>query len=306
MEMKDIHESVRKEENVHYTLQQLSEVQMVLPTRASWKRISIEHHRQPVGECDLQASWHALCITLQEGILERRINGDPMHKYLVTNGEFRFYPANWQQWVRWQEHTNYLLIFLEPDLFEQVADTSLPPNAFEVFDKVPDIYDPLISQIGLALDTETGTENPQFSTMYVESLANTLVAHLLRRYISWKPGNLVTTEQISSPVMQRITEYIRSKADQTITLNELAALASMSSYHFLRVFKRSTGLTPHQYILSMRIERAKTLLLQRDFSIAEIASTLGFFDQSHFTNAFKRLVGVTPQRYLETLRKNLQ
>ncbi len=279
---------------------------MVLPTRASWQRIGVEHHRQPVGECDLQASWHALCITLQEGILERRINGDPMHKYLVTNGEFRFYPADWQQWVRWQEHTDYLLIFLEPGLLEQVADTSLPANAFEVFDKVPDIYDPLISQIGLALATEINIENPRFSTLYVESLTNTLVAHLLRRYISWKPGDLAATEQISSPVMQRITEYIRSKVDQTITLDELSALASMSSYHFLRVFKRSTGLTPHQYIISMRIERAKTLLLKREFSIAEIASTLGFFDQSHFTNAFKRLVGITPQRYIETLRKKLQ
>ncbi len=72
----------------------------------------------------------------------------------------------------------------------------------------------------------------------------------------------------------------------------------MSPYYFLRLFKQSMGITPHQYILQRRIEKAK-FLLQHGESIAEIAIKVGFCDQSHLTQYFKRIVGVTPKKFLQ-------
>jgi AraC family transcriptional regulator len=77
----------------------------------------------------------------------------------------------------------------------------------------------------------------------------------------------------------------------------------LSPHHFSRVFKRVTGLSPHQYVLSQRIQLARQLLTETKLSIAEVAHDVGFYDQSHFTYHFKRLVGVTPNAIRE--RKNI-
>lgn len=78
----------------------------------------------------------------------------------------------------------------------------------------------------------------------------------------------------------------------------------MSTYHFARLFKQSIGVTPHQYVIRCRVARAKHLLLQGELNIAEVAKSVGFFDQSHLTKHFKRLVGVTPKTILQE-SKNL-
>ena len=73
----------------------------------------------------------------------------------------------------------------------------------------------------------------------------------------------------------------------------------MSPTYFSRLFKETTGITPHQYVIRCRIDRAKNLLQQGKLSIAEIAKEVGFVDQSHLHRHFKRLVGVTPKKYLQ-------
>jgi AraC family transcriptional regulator len=82
-------------------------------------------------------------------------------------------------------------------------------------------------------------------------------------------------------------------------LEATASEVGMSRYYFARLFKQSTGLSVHQYLIQCRIERAKQLLKQKKIAIANIATQVGFVDQSHFTRYFKRIVGVTPKGFLE-------
>ena len=84
---------------------------------------------------------------------------------------------------------------------------------------------------------------------------------------------------------------------------ELATSVQMSPHYFSRLFKETTGVTPHQYVVRCRIDRAKVLLKQRKLSIAEIAKEVGFVDQSHLHRYFKRLVGVTPKKYSQEFQK---
>ena len=92
-------------------------------------------------------------------------------------------------------------------------------------------------------------------------------------------------------------EWIAANLERDIHLSELAGVAGMSASHFSRLFRKSTGMSPHRYILSGRIELAKKLLHSDGISVAEASLRAGFTDQSHLTNVFRRVVGVTPARY---------
>ncbi len=80
------------------------------------------------------------------------------------------------------------------------------------------------------------------------------------------------------------------------TLNDLAAEAGLSLFHFIRAFHRRPGLTPHEYVVNVRIKHARQLLAS-GLPVARVAFQTGFADQSHLTRRFRASVGVTPGRY---------
>jgi AraC-like DNA-binding protein len=94
--------------------------------------------------------------------------------------------------------------------------------------------------------------------------------------------------------MRRIRAYIDAHIGEHISLDDLANQAGVSRFHFARQFRLSTGVSPMEYLRRVRIERSKSILQSREATIAEVAATLGFSDQSHFTRTFGRLVGVSP------------
>ncbi|MEJ8545048.1 helix-turn-helix domain-containing protein [Brevibacillus borstelensis] len=85
--------------------------------------------------------------------------------------------------------------------------------------------------------------------------------------------------------------------EQDLSLEDLAAVANASISHLVRQWKQQTGLPPHQYLLRLRVERAKMLIHCGSMSLKEIAHRLGFADQAHFTKKFKRMTGETPMQY---------
>src|SRR5262249_26528125 len=98
--------------------------------------------------------------------------------------------------------------------------------------------------------------------------------------------------------LRAVAEYVEEHLEAGPSLEQMAAVAHLSVYHFARQFKRATGLPPHQYVILRRVERARELLQPRpDLSVAEVALSAGFSDQSQFSRHFKRLVGVTPGRF---------
>ncbi len=97
--------------------------------------------------------------------------------------------------------------------------------------------------------------------------------------------------------LNRALEYIAANLAESLSLTEIAAVAGMSSYHFARLFKTSTGLSPHQYVLAQRVECAKHLLLRGRSSIMNVAIESGFNDHSHFSKMFRKATGVPPQSY---------
>ncbi len=130
-----------------------------------------------------------------------------------------------------------------------------------------------------------------------EQIATSLLTCILLRQV--RSGPKATAHAIA-----RVKAHIQAQLHTPLALDELAALAQMSRFHFSRVFQAAEGLTPHQYILAQRIEQAKSMLWSGGGrrgtpapAVLEVALASGFSTASHFSAAFKRLAGMTPQQW---------
>jgi AraC-like DNA-binding protein len=102
--------------------------------------------------------------------------------------------------------------------------------------------------------------------------------------------------------LRRVREFIEAHLEENISIQTLAGIAGLSMYHFARAFKKSEGMTPHEYLIQRRVRRAKDLLAGTDLPLSEIALASGFSDQSHCARRFREHVGVTPSSYRWSLR----
>ena len=98
-------------------------------------------------------------------------------------------------------------------------------------------------------------------------------------------------------VLRRLRDHIDTNIDQRISVEALARLANLSVCYFVRAFKQSVGVTPHDYLIRRRVERTMELLSGTDLSLSEIALAAGFADQSHCARRFRQHVGMSPRDY---------
>jgi len=188
---------------------------------------------------------------------------------------------------------------LDPALLAQTATAVLGTEAVELMPLLA-THDALIHSMALALKVEL--EAAQASgRMYAESIAQTLAIHLLHNYsVHQQPLKELAPQGLPKYKLHQVTDYINDYLDQDLSLTEMATMVQMSPFHFARLFKQSTGLAPNQFVIRCRVERAKELLLRGELAIADIATAVGFANQSHLTRHFKRIVGITPKIALET------
>jgi AraC family transcriptional regulator len=154
------------------------------------------------------------------------------------------------------------------------------------------VDDPLIAAAGQAIRKAMSRGAPE---LYADSMAQMLVAHLMYT------ASLKPVEAGPSPMrrsaLDRVTGYMLAHLHEDIRLNDLAALANVSKYHFLRMFARATGQTPHRYLTCMRMQRAAELLGDNDKTVLQIAVECGYQSPGQFAAAFRRQYGVSPTEY---------
>jgi AraC family transcriptional regulator len=211
----------------------------------------------------------------------------------LVHGDISLYAAWHDESVRWDQGMDCIDIILEPALLECAVAELYSATHVELMPLLK-FNDSLIHQMGLALLAELQSDGLG-SRLYAESIATTLSVHLLRRYSVRSHTIRDYTEGLPKHKLQQAIDYINEHLDRDLTVAAIATAVELSPYHFSRLFKQSTGLAPHQYVLQCRVERAKQLLRQTELTIAEIAYTVGFANQSHLNRHFKRLLGITPK-----------
>jgi AraC family transcriptional regulator len=154
----------------------------------------------------------------------------------------------------------------------------------------------LLHHIALVLRI-TSTADSRAGRLYAEVLAEALATHLLRRYAACQHSQQECPRELAPAKLRRTVAYIHAHLEEPLPLTAIAAVARLNPAYFARLFKQATGLTPHQYVLSCRMERAKQLLTETALSLSEIGLQVGCTDQSYFTALFRRHVGTTPKTY---------
>lgn len=267
-----------------------------------WEPILVEEFQLSPGQIDVPGgqSGHAvaLCLAGQPYRLHQVI-GRRRYTGLYSCGDISLLPTDIPASFRAEGEDHYLNLQFPTEFLETVVEeaTELDQKRLNLAMHFR-IRDPHIEQTLMMLRSELHKCGGWVSRLYVESLANVLVIHLLRQYSA--AGTQAVQEYrggLGDRKLLRVSDYIETHLNQPLKMAELAAITGMSQYHFSRLFKQSVGLSPHQYVTRQRIERAKMLLLDLKRSISDVALDCGFSSQSHFGKYFKEYTGGTPHQY---------
>lgn len=220
---------------------------------------------------------------------------------IIQPGEAIIVPAgtafHWRQYDSRPSETLHL--YLHPHFVRTTAETMAFDAAQISLQQQFGTHDEHIHHIALSLHCELKEANV-IGRAYADSLAKLLSMQLLRRYSESKDAHL-SRGGMAPRKLRKAIDFIGENLDkeQTVALSAVAQEVQMSYFHFSRAFKQSTGVSPNVYMIEQRIERAKKLLSETEFPIADIALRVGFASQSHFTTTFRRLAWTTPKTFRE-------
>jgi AraC family transcriptional regulator len=267
--------------------------------QAEWTGLKIHRARVIPGRMlEHTSDFHEINIPLDgQLVTEKRSATGKLVRTKAATGNVCLTPAGQAGAAYWNKNLDNMGILLRPDF---AAQTALE-NRFSPDFRFVEIYkreDLLIQHIGLTLLAEVDSATPS-GRLYTDSLIQTLTLHLLKNYSTANSVRENTNGGLSGYKLRRVREFIDANLEEDLSLAEIAAIADLSQFHFARAFRKSTGLTPQQYVMQQRIERAKELLAEDELPIVEISLRTGFKNQSHFTTLFRKFTKFTPKTWRE-------
>jgi AraC family transcriptional regulator len=272
--------------------------------RANWKNIQFAHFRQPPRDIPEYVSpRHTICMNAGKPVRLKQVIDGQQETINSVPGDLAIYPAYLSQQFCWNKEAEFFNLFLEPSFLTQVSYDVFGSDRLELIPYLATLFDPFVQQIAFALKTSLEIDG-QHSNLYADAIAHALVVHLLSRYSNRSRQIKTVKGGLTQQQWKLIVDFIQENLAENISLSELAAIVQLSPYHFAHLFKKSANISPHQYLIRCRIDRAKQLIVMGNLSLAAIAQIVGFASQGHFTYHFKRLVGVTPKVFSQRLENN--
>ena len=267
--------------------------------QAKWNGVRVHRARVLPGRMlEHSVAFHEVSINLGGRLTTEKISASG--KLIRTKGapgNLCITPAGQIIGASWDKTLDNLGISFDPDFVRRTAIENRFNSSFE-FAEIYKEKDSLIEHIGLALLAEAESETPS-GRLYADSLVQTLTLHLLKNYSTANLKQENAHGGLSGYRLRRVKEFINANLETDLSLAEIAAASDLSQYHFARAFRTTTGLTPQQYLMRQRVERAKELLAKNDLPIVEISLRTGFKNQSHFTTLFRKYTKFTPKLWRE-------
>ena len=245
-----------------------------------------EHHFPPLPE-------NTASLYLGQPVRSVRWSGECIHEGPTSEGDVTVKAAGQPVGWHFDKDVDLLVMRFAPDFLHHVAaENDLNPDAVEIRASV-DRRDDAVKHIGLAMlaEMESGGAGGR---VFGDALATALATHLLRNHGASPQAVPDGRGGLPRSALRRVTEFVNDNLATDLGLSEMAGVANLSRYHFSRQFKRSTGLSPHQYVIQRRVKRARELLSNTDLPVGDVASAVGFTHQSHLAQHVRRHFGVAP------------
>jgi AraC-like DNA-binding protein len=257
-------------------------------------------HRERI-DIRFRAPFHLLVVVEQGGRVagETLVEGCPRSTLRDLRRKLTFVPAG-HAYHEWQDPSlllNATYFYLDPARLP----AALEPACKDAF-RAPRLLFEDAALWETALKLRRLLEAPDTdSPLCFEALGVVLAHELARANAAPRDPQPRARGGLAGWQRRIVTEFIEGHVSEQIPLAKLAQLVQLSPYHFCRAFKQSFGLPPHRYHTGRRIERAKALLAQPNYSVTEIGLSVGFSETSSFTAAFRKATGLTPTAYHRTL-----
>ncbi|WP_165423520.1 AraC family transcriptional regulator [Ktedonosporobacter rubrisoli] len=273
-----------------------------------WEDLMVRFYHEPADleETIFPGSADIYLVLITSGAVqaaERDLDG-PWSTQLIQAGDWYLSPAGGGPYaLRWKslsdEPLKTLHLHLSADVFrrmvQQVGDRD-PQRV--ILQELTGFQDPLLTQLALSLQQELQAPvSDSVGKLYAQTAAQLLTTHLLRCYVTSSISVPEYRGKLSSRQMRRLSMFIQEHLNQNLSLELLAQQVGFSPYHFARLFRQTTGISPHRFVLQERLVAAERLLKETDWPLAQIAAEIGISNQSYFTQTFKRHKGITPLLY---------
>jgi AraC family transcriptional regulator len=194
----------------------------------------------------------------------------------------------------WKGRSNRVIVTLEPRLLTSALEQTAHLHDLDL-ETQWQLKDRQLASLILALQADMEDGCPA-GRLFGESLGAAIAVYLARRYGAIRAEPLAKGG-LPGYRLRRVRDYIESNLDKELSLSDLAGLSGASPHYFAELFRQSTGMSPHRYVVVRRIERAKELFRNPMLNVLDVAAQTGFGDQSHFTKVFRRIAGMTPSQY---------
>jgi AraC family transcriptional regulator len=265
----------------------------------NWQGFVIERHSVEPDERPESISEKYILGLWCNTVVGEHPNGRGGHfPYTKHPGTITFAPPGIVPAVRQHNRFEIILCALEPAFVSCVeAELNQPPTT-----RLPyrtSFQDTTLRQLMRFLEAEASQGGPS-GRLYADHLAHALVMRLLLHGRTQRGNASATASPLPRHLLQRVLERMHDFVAD-LDLQTLAAETGYSRSHFLRMFETATGLTPHRYLLQLRLERAQELMRKGSTSLIDIAALCGFSSHAHMSRVFRQLLGVTPSQY----RRNL-
>lgn len=268
----------------------------LLSDTARWGGITLESYSVPAVVIPRhEHPEHFLHLVLDGSVVYEVKTGGRTRQYTSHPGTTFLLPRGTVDEITWRGPTKRLAAAIRPELLTN----ALEETEHETYIELPehwDLKDRHITALLLEMSADLDDGSPA-GRIYGESLANALAVYLLKRYAV---RNRVATPYrggIPGFRLKRVLEYIGDNLGEDLSLSQLAGVAGMSPHYLSELFKQSTGVTVHRYVLMNRIEFAKKQLRDPKRRVIDIGLDAGFQNPSHFAHVFRKLVGVSPSGF---------
>jgi AraC family transcriptional regulator len=274
----------------------LNVIPQTVGPRIATARASIVHSTRPPGEQTFRTVEHCVAVMLAPSPqMEGAFASDRMHRFDAPAGTLVISPAEIDSRSVWQSVRENITIALPPKTLLKLAEHELDSGDLRLHPIPFGTVDQQALSFAQMLKAEL-SQGAAVNELYVDALITLFGIHLLRTYAGTSKLPKLAKGSLPQHKTKKVREYLQANFREKVSIAELAAVCDLSPGHFIHAFTNTFAVSPHQYLINLRLAAAERLLGESDLSIAAIAYASGFSSQSHLTTTMRKHRNLTPAK----------